>query len=113
MGSSKFEARESAKFEASQRAAANLLSNLGVRVEQLDRLIMEGTDDATFITEVRFKMAGDEFEEVLGIVKTNGPHGKQIAFHYAPSLVEALSGIVNRLNNGTLKFKEDKPYADR
>lgn len=96
--------------EASKRAAARLLSKLGTRLEQLDRFIQEVPDDDTHITEVRFKVRYSTVGDVLGVVKADTSKGKQIAFHSDDTVSEALVGIVNRLNNGTLVWKEDKPY---
>ncbi len=105
------EAREDAKYHASLKAASRLLEKMGKRLEQLDRWVDDPPDSETFIVEVRFKVGGKYGEGVLAIIKVDGGQGKQIAFHGADSLGEALVGLVSRLENGSLKWKEDKPYG--
>lgn len=99
-----------AREEASKVAAKRLLTKLGSKVEQLDRFATEAPSGDYYITEVRFKVRYDTVGDVLGIIKIEGENGKQIAFHSDDTISEALGGMVNRLVNGTLKWKEDIPY---
>lgn len=98
--------------DASRKAAKNLLMKLGARLEQLDRWVAETPDDAHYITEVRFKVRYGTVGDVLAMVKATGPAGKEIAFHSDDTITEALSGLVSRLANGSLKWREDKPYVE-
>lgn len=103
----------SAKEEASLRAAARLLSKLGTRVEQLDHHIVDLAHDMPDITEIRFKIRYATVGDVLGVVKGVRDGKKLIAFHSDDTFGEVLVGLVNRMNNGTLKWKEDIPYEER
>lgn len=99
--------------EASKRAAARLLTKLGTRVEQLDRWIQEVPDDYHHIIQVRFAIRYSTVGDVLAMVKATTDDGKEIAFHSDDTVSEAMTGLVNRLNNGTLKWREDTPYDQK
>jgi len=105
------EQREDRKYQASKRAAESLLNRLGVRLEQLDRFVDDPPDGETFITEVRFKVNAAWDGGVLMIVKATINGEKVIGFHGDDGLAETLAGGVNRLSNGSMKWKEDKPYG--
>lgn len=97
--------------DSATKAAARLVAKLGARVEQLDRYIQDPPDNERFITEVRFKVRYGDVGDVLGVLKADTPDGKVIAFHSDDTVAEVLSGLVNRLNNGSIKWREDTPYG--
>jgi hypothetical protein len=101
------------KHDASARAADNILRRSGTKLEQLGRLIEETPDDTHYITSITFKVQPEAFTAILGIVKADTGEGKVIAFHSDDTLGACLVGIVNRLVNGSLQWKEDVPYAER
>jgi len=104
---------EDAKYNASKRAAQRLLERYGKRLEQLDRWIEDPPDGETWITAITFKTASGYDGGVMGMIKATVGKDNRIAFHGAETLGECLTGIVGRLDNGTLKWKEDKPYGER
>jgi hypothetical protein len=53
------------------------------------------------------------YDNVLLIVKAETPEGNIIAFHGGEDLASVVIGLVNRLDNGSIKWKEDKPYDER
>ncbi len=105
--------REEGKYDASLRAAERLLKQAGKRLEQLDRWIEDPPDGETFITEIRIKVGGGWDGGCLAILKKEGSAGRQIAFHGADTLMEAVTGLVSRLDNGSLKWKEDVGYEPK
>jgi len=105
------ERKEEERYDASRRAAARMMTKLGLKLEQLDRWIEDPPDGETFITELRFKMGGGWDGGILAIVKTDGGEGKRIGFHVGDTLADALVGMVNRLENGSIKWKEDTGYG--
>ena len=104
------ESVEDRKYQASKRAAANMLSTLGVRVEQLSRYIDDPHDGETWITSIQFKMNHGYDGSVLAIVKCTQGGAKVVGFHSDESFHETVSGLGARLMNGTMKWREDKPY---
>lgn len=113
MGSSKQEEKENARHRTSIAAADRMMRRWGEALEHLDRHVMETPDEEHYITEVRLRVRYDDAGDVLAIVKADGPGGKGIAFHSDATPATALVGLVARLNNGSLKWREDKPYGDR
>jgi len=105
------ERREDKKYAASQKAAESLLNKLGVRLEQLSRFVDDPPDGETFITEIRFKVNAGWDGGTLMIIKATIGGEKVIGFHGDEGLAETLAGGVNRLANGSMKWKEDTPYG--
>lgn len=99
--------------EGSRRAAARMLTKLGLKVEMLDQLIAEPHDDMPDITEVRFRIRYATVGDVLALVKATEGDEKKIAFHVEDTFSQALVGLVNRMSNRSLKWREDKPYDER
>lgn len=105
-GSDALEARESRYH----KKMAKQIAKKGEVLLDLDDQVSDPRDDGVRYTELRVKLDIGEGEEVLGIMKREGPEGKQITFHYGQSIGVVLEGLVARLKNGTLKWREDKPY---
>ena len=59
---------------------------------------------ATGLT-IRFPQADNP--EYLAILRVETPLGKMVAFHAAPTFLETVTGLAQRMRNGTLRFKED------
>jgi len=47
----------------------------------------------------------------LAVIRAESSEGKFVAFHGGDTYMETVSGVVARLQNGSLKWKEDKPYG--
>lgn len=101
------------KFEASERAAANMLKRIGVALEKLDRWVTEAPDDEHYIMGVAIKVRYDTVGDVLVVVKADSANGKKVGFHTADTVSEAIVGMVHRLDNGQFIWKEDVPYDQR
>lgn len=101
------------QYKASQRAAANLLTKLGGRLELLDRWVEDPPDGETYITRITFKMNWGYDGDVLAIVLATLDGEKKVGMHSDPTFAECVSGLASRLANGTMKWKEDVPYAER
>ncbi len=102
-----------AKEKKLLKSAENYVGRLGLAVISLDDNITDTPDGEHFVNEIRFKVRYDEQGDILVVVKAFGGPGKTIAFHSADTVAEGLLGLANRLTNGTLKWKEDKPYDER
>lgn len=101
------------KYEASLRAADRLLKKLGAALERLDVWVGESPDDEHYITGVVVKVRYDSVGDVLIMVKADSAKGPVIAFHAADSMSASVLGLVNRLDNGQIQWKEDVPYEQR
>lgn len=98
---------------ASRKAAANLLTRLGVRIEQLDRWIEDPPDGETFIQNIQFKVGGGHEDDILAVIRAVVGGEKKVAFHGADTLSECMMGFISRLANGSLTWKADIPYDER
>ncbi len=101
------------RFEASQRAADNYLKRLGASLERLDVWVSEAPDDEHFVTGFKVVVRYGTIGDVLIVVQADSADGGVVAFHTADLVSEAIKGVMNRLDNGTLKWKEDIPYDRR
>jgi len=110
MSTSRKEESEARKFEVSRKAAERLLQKHGLRLARLDEIIEDTPDDTHYITELRFKLGIHTGGAVMTVIKSDGPNGKQVAFQVGETIGDAITGLVNRMDNGTLAWREDKPY---
>ena len=85
----------------------------GDKIESLSRRIMTTPDGATYVTSIVIKVRLEEYNQIMLLVKKAPGGVKEIAFHSDDNLVAALVGLENRLANGSLEWREDKPYAER
>lgn len=75
----------------------------------LDRVCQGLPYDGVTVMTIKFKFAGDGMSESLAIVTGDDHEGRPVvAFHTAVSFGELFSGLVARLMNGTLKWKDDE-----
>lgn len=75
---------------------------------RFDRILGAYLDEDVRLTAMRViipTLDGDEFRIVL---KAERGGEKYVAFHAGGTLIEALVGLLARLENKTLKFKEDQ-----
>jgi len=54
------------------------------------------------------KFPGMERPDYMVVVRAQTPEGNVVAFHNAPSFLEAVSGMVARIENESVQWKEDK-----
>lgn len=78
----------------------------------LDRLKWEATEKRPLVYEIRVKCDPDDEQGVLCIIKAYKPDGYVVAFHREETVWEVLVGVSKRLQNNSLKWREDKPYVD-
>jgi len=64
-----------------------------------------------FILTVSVRFPHGDRSEYLAVVRVDGAGGRRVGFHNAPTYLETLVGVVNRLKNGSMRFKEDV-YAE-
>lgn len=65
-------------------------------------------DEEVQLRSISIRCPEDDRPEYLAVVRVYWHGEKQVGFHNAPTLLEVLTGVVNRLKNRTLQFKEDK-----
>ena len=105
------ERKHEKEYEASQRAAARVMQRLARKVEQLSSFVEDPKDGQPYITSINFKMNSGWDGGVLAIVKGVSDGDDVVGFHSEEAFDECLVGLANRLANGSLKWREDTPYA--
>ena len=74
---------------------------------------MEKTADALFeqgveIVSIRVRFPVGEGGGYLGVVKAVGPDGAKIGFHDGTTFVEVVLGIIRRLQQNSMKWRDDE-----
>lgn len=108
-GDQRLEAREK-KYHAKM---AQQIARKGEVLLDIDDQVDNPRDSGIRYTDLRVKLEVGDGEEVLAIIKRERDGLKEIAFHYGPSVGTVLEGLVGRMKNGSLKWKEDVPYEER
>lgn len=80
------------------------------KVDSLDRIVERLDENDMIVLGLRFKVPDGDGASWLAIVTARSPEGDLVAFHDAPTFRECLIGTVNRLSNGSMKWKENKPW---
>jgi hypothetical protein len=86
------------------RAMVRLAEAITDFERQADRL----SESDLLITSMTIRCPGFDRGDYLLVLRGTTPDGAVVAFHNAPTLWETLEGAVNRLKNGSLKWKEDQ-----
>lgn len=83
-------------------------------IRQAETLLgMEDVLDHLFEEDVQLRSISircpeDDRPEYMAVVRVFWHGEKQVAFHNAPTFLETMTGVVNRLKNRSLQFKDDK-----
>lgn len=87
-----------------------LLSKAGLALYQAANSMDRLHEEEIHITAIRFKPRGLEAGEWLAVVTAEMDGSAVVAFHSGDGFVTTVTGICNRIMNGSLKWKEDE-YA--
>ena len=83
---------------------------LGLKLRGYEQVLDRMFDKEVVITGMSIRHPQEEGEDSLVILKAVVSGESMVAFHAASSLHEVLEGLMNRLQNASLKWKEDQ-YA--
>jgi hypothetical protein len=92
---------------ASELAFQRILIRQGETLLRFENLWNELEQEDIVLTQLRVIMPGIEGGEYRVVLKLQQGDAKFVAFHNSMTLLEALVGLINRLENRTLKFKDD------
>ena len=96
---------------ASARAVQRIMVDIGEQMMRAEYLFGRYSEEYTELDWVRIKFPTEDGHEYLAIVKAFTEEGDQVAFHAAPTFHEVVIGLLKRLENRSIKWREDK-YAD-
>ena len=92
------------------KSAEGYRERLGECVMLLDEYVQGARGQGEYLTEIRFMVRYGDEGDILVVIKRESEGEKEIAFHSADTMAEAMSGALSRIGNGSLKWREDKPY---
>lgn len=95
------------------RAYVKWQKGLASGLANLDNYRDAVQEDRPTLTELRVKCDPDDESGVLIIIKGYVGSEWQVAFHRGDSIATCIAETGNRLRNGSLKWREDKPYEGR
>lgn len=108
---SKRSRNEDGNSVAAAATLTRMLVRVGETLSRADDLVDRVADEDVFILDIRFKVGGSVSDGWLVVLRADSPEGKLVAFHDAPTFLEAVQGTFDRLQNRSLKWKEDRPYG--
>jgi len=89
------------------READKLFQDWGWAMYKFEELCSRYAIEDVWIRGFSVSLFREESNEHLVTLRATTPTGKVVAFHGAATLAEALVGLVNRLDNRSLKWRED------
>lgn len=95
---------------ASQRAFDKEMVGRGVLLGRLEGYVDAYAEDEVFIQGITIRVPQDIGTDVLVVVRAVAAGESVVAYHAAPTLGEAIVGMGRRMQNKSLRWKEDK-YA--
>jgi len=64
------------------------------------------------LTAIRIVLPGYRRMDYLVVVQGEQDGRRVVAFHNAGTLRDAIVGVLDRLDNESLKFKEERPFGE-
>lgn len=106
------EQKEFGSARASAIAYQTQMMRLGEVLSSFEKRHEGFGDDEGFIKAIRFVPASPVRAENLLVITAFWDGADVVAFQRGFSLAECLQGFINRLGNGSIKWKEDE-YAEK
>jgi hypothetical protein len=99
------------KYETGRDAVERQMIRLATTIYGMERTIETWDEEDVFFTSLTIRDKRMEGGGWLAIVKARGSSGNLVAFHGGDSFAECVRGVVERMINKSLKFREDTPYG--
>lgn len=94
-----------------QRAYDLEFIRLGQKVRDYDHILERLFDSDIIVKGMSIRHPLDVGEGYLVVLRVVEAGTDKVGFHSAPTFAEVIEGLINRLKNRTLKFKDDE-YAN-
>lgn len=95
---------------AAQVAFDKQMAMMGQKIARFEEMCERYDDNDVFLRNMTVRFPDMMNSEYMIVIRCETPAGKMVAFQGGATLTEALTGLLNRMGNGSLEFKEDK-YA--
>lgn len=99
------------KYHTGRDAVERQMIRLATTIYGMERTIETWDDDDVFFRSLMIKDKRDADGGWLAIIKADGPNGGLVGFHGADTFAECVRGVVERMINKSIKFREDVPYG--
>jgi hypothetical protein len=93
---------------ASQQAYTRQLVRQAELLLRWEGIVNRLEDEEVWVDGLSIRMPTYDRPDTFVTVRAHTPTGKIVAFHGAPTLYEAVAGVVARVENRTLKWREDQ-----
>jgi hypothetical protein len=99
------------KYNTGRDAVERQMLRLATILLGMEKIIENWDDDDIFFTSMTIKDKRMEDGGWLAIVKATTPSGNLVGFHGGDTFSECVRGVVERMANKTMRFREDTPYG--
>ncbi len=96
---------------ASAALTDRILTKVGLAVHMSQHTMERMSEEGMVVIRITFKAGSGVHADWLAIIAVKTEGGGIVAFHSAPSFPATVEGLCHRVNNGSLKWKEDQ-YAE-
>lgn len=93
---------------ASAAMMAREMERIGVSLRQLEYELRSLAEEGVEVVRISIKPSYNSYEDTRLVIAARTENGAIVAFHGGTGIVEALVGLKNRINNRSLKWKEDQ-----
>lgn len=95
---------------ASQLAFDKAMVTNGIKLGRIEQYITTYAEDEIYIQGMSIRVPQDIGEDYFVVVRASTVDGSKVAFHNAAEFGDLIIGLANRMQNKSLKWKDDK-YA--
>ena len=95
---------------ASQRSYEQAMLKVGQLIHRLDAYIDAYAEDEVFVRGLTVRVPQEIGEDVFITVRADVAGKPMVAFHGGATFAESLTGLINRFQNRSLRWKDDQ-YA--
>lgn len=105
--------RDAVEAQARLIAAERVGDQLKASAAYLSEWLENPSDGVTYVTKLTVKPNWGDDGDLFMIINAVIDGRKRVAFHGGSTLADALIGLSKRLANGSMKWREDKPYDEQ
>lgn len=95
---------------ATQASVDRVMRRAGGALYKIENSSERLREEGISVESIRLKMPAEQDGEILLVITASTESGGIVAFHRQAGIAACLEGLSSRLDNGSLKWKEDE-YA--
>lgn len=94
--------------QKANRTVEHLAQQIGMSVLNFERRIEQMSDAGVTVRGMAVRLPTEEKPDYLITVRADGENAAMVAFSGGLTLAEVLRGTIERMGNGSLKWREDE-----